>query len=116
MVNERRMKELGVTSRAPPPTVVGRARECPQCLRTQVPRCRVPCPAGCPAGPMPTLTAPDQPTERLVPESRRREPGTGREIVTPSYYERSTTDGMWQAPPPSSYSAPAGSPARILQR
>lgn len=67
--------------------------------------------------PMPTLTAPKQlPAERLVPESRQRDPGTGREFVTPSYYERSTPDGTWQAPPPMSYGAPAGSPMRIPGR
>jgi hypothetical protein len=66
--------------------------------------------------PMPTVTAPNQPTERLVPESRQREPGTGREIVTPSYYERSTPDGTWQAPPPTSYGAPPGNPTRIPGR
>ena len=66
--------------------------------------------------PRPSMTAPDQPTERLVPESRRREPGTGREIVTPSYYERRGPGGTWQAPPSISYGAPAGSATRIPGR
>ena len=62
--------------------------------------------------PIPQVTAPDQPTERLVPESRQREPGTGREIVTPPYYERSMPDRTWQSAPPTSYSTPTGSPTR----
>ena len=66
--------------------------------------------------PIPSVTAPSQPTERLVPESRQRDPGTGRDVVTPSYYERPGPDGTWQAPPPMSWGAPAGSPTRIPGR
>ena len=66
--------------------------------------------------PGPTLTAPDQPTGRLVPESRQRESGTGREIVTPPYYERSTPDGTWQSAPPTSYGAPTGGAPRLPGR
>jgi hypothetical protein len=65
--------------------------------------------------PRPTVTAPDQPTGRVVPESRQRESGTGREIVTPPYYERSTPDGTWQSAPPTSYGT-TGSPPRLPGR
>ena len=66
--------------------------------------------------PMPKVTAPDQPTERLVPESRQREPVTGKEIVTPPHYERSTPDGTWQSAPPTSYGTPTAIPPRIPGR
>jgi hypothetical protein len=39
--------------------------------------------------PVPSAPSPEQPTERVVPESRHRDPATGREIVVPPRYERS---------------------------
>ena len=62
------------------------------------------------------MTAPAEPTGRVVPESRQRESGTGRDIVTPPYYERSTPDGTWQSAPPTSYGTPTGSPPRLPGR
>jgi hypothetical protein len=67
--------------------------------------------------PMPTLAAPEQPPERVVPESRQRDLGTGKVFVVPPHYERSTTDRQWQAPPPTRYGTPPGeSPRRIPGR
>lgn len=66
--------------------------------------------------PRPTLAAPEEPTERLVPESRQRDPGTGKEMVIPPHYERSTTDRPWQAPPPTGYGTPGERPMRIPGR
>ena len=55
--------------------------------------------------PVPTLPAPDQPAERLVPERRLRDPGTGKEIVIPPHYERRITDQQSQVPPLTGYGA-----------
>jgi len=40
---------------------------------------------------VPTLAAPEQPIERLVPENRLRDHGTGKEIVIPPDYGRPIT-------------------------
>ena len=66
--------------------------------------------------PRPALPPSGQPTERLVPESRQREPGTGREIVTPPYYDRQTPDRVWQGPPPATYGPPRDTPPRMPGR
>jgi hypothetical protein len=66
--------------------------------------------------PRPALPPPGQPTERLVPESRGRDLGTGKDTVTPPHYERSTPDRLWQGPPPPSYTAPGESPTRVPGR
>lgn len=66
--------------------------------------------------PMPTLPAAEQPTERLVPESRQRDPRTGGEFVTPPRYERSSPDRSWQAPPPATFAPPGESPPRLPGR
>ena len=54
---------------------------------------------------MPRLPVPAQPTERLVPESRRRDPLTGQDKVISPHYERATT-GRPEAPPPIGYDPP----------
>ncbi len=56
--------------------------------------------------PVPSLPAPEQPTERVVPESRQRDPGTGREFVVPPHYERSTPGQPSSSPPPSAFPPP----------
>jgi hypothetical protein len=66
--------------------------------------------------PRPARAAPELPTERLVPESRQRELGTGKEIVTPPYYDRSTPDRPWQMPPSASYGTPGAGPTSIPGR
>ena len=66
--------------------------------------------------PRPALPAPPQPSERLVPESRQRESGTGKEYVTPPHYERSTPDRTFQGPPPTTYGPPSGTPGPIPGR
>jgi hypothetical protein len=55
--------------------------------------------------PIPKLAAPEEPTERLVPESRRRDTGTGKDKVVSPHYERATTDRP-EAPPPTGYDPP----------
>ena len=42
--------------------------------------------------PVLTVPVPVQPAERLVPESRQRDTGTGQQIVIPPHYERPITD------------------------
>src|SRR5262245_35992918 len=58
--------------------------------------------------PMPSLPAPEQPTQRLVPESRNRDSVTGRDVVVPPHYERSIP-GQTSSPPPGAL-PPAGEP------
>ena len=50
--------------------------------------------------PLPPAPAPEW---RLVPERRVHVPGTDREIVIPSYYERQFPDRAPQAPPVTGY-------------
>lgn len=73
---------------------------------------------------VPALPAPAPPAERLVPERRVRVPGTDRQIVVPSHYERRISDQQSQVPPLSGYGAggeiihiPAGErrPAELRQ-
>lgn len=59
--------------------------------------------------PRPKLAAPEQPTERLVPESRRRDIGTGTDKVVSPHYERTTTDRP-EGPPPTGYDPPGQRP------
>jgi hypothetical protein len=56
--------------------------------------------------PRPTLKTPEQPTERVVPESRQRDPGTGREVVVPQRYDRSSPDRPQQEAPSTTYGTP----------
>ena len=60
--------------------------------------------------PMPKAPPPEQPTERVLPES------PPREIVIPPNLERTPTDRPWPAPPPTSYGTPSGTPPRIPGR
>jgi hypothetical protein len=50
---------------------------------------------------------------RLVPERRVLVPGTSREIVIPSYYERLQPDGSWQAPPVTGYGTRGEGPVYV---
>lgn len=66
--------------------------------------------------PMPSLPAPDQPIERVVPESRQRDPATGREFVTPPRYERSTPGLPSSSPPPGAFPPPGDPLPRVRGR
>jgi hypothetical protein len=61
--------------------------------------------------PLPKLAAPEEPTERLVPESRRRDTGTNKDKVISPHYERATT-GRPEPPPPVGWDLPGPKPAR----
>ena len=58
--------------------------------------------------PVPSAPGPDQPTERVVPESRQRDPATGREFVVPPHYERSGPGQPSTSPPPPGALPPLG--------
>ena len=66
--------------------------------------------------PIPALPAPEQPLERLVPETRQRDPRTGGEFVTPPRYERSAPDQLRQPAPPTTFGPPGESPTRVPGR
>jgi hypothetical protein len=59
--------------------------------------------------PVPSAPGPDQPTERVVPESRQRDPATGREFVVPPHYERSVPGQPSSSPPPGAFPPPGDS-------
>ena len=65
--------------------------------------------------PLPKLAAPEAPTERLVPESRRRDTGTNTDRVISPHYERATT-GRPEPPPPVGWDLPGPKPARTPGR
>lgn len=62
---------------------------------------------------LPPLSPAPVPDSRLVPERRVRVPGTDREIVIPSYYERRLPDQSWQAPPVTGYGTRGEGPIYI---
>lgn len=63
--------------------------------------------------PVLTVPVPVQPAERLVPESRQRDTGTGQQIVIPPHYERPITDQHSASPPLTGYGVQGGGPVRI---
>ena len=62
---------------------------------------------------LPPLPAAPVPEWRLVPERRVQVPGTDREIVIPSYYERLVPVGPPQAPPVTGYGTRGEGPIYI---
>ena len=66
--------------------------------------------------PMPSLPGPTPPTERLVPESRHRDPATGREFVVPKHYERSTPGQPSSTPSPGAFPPPGDPLPRVRGR
>jgi len=62
---------------------------------------------------LPPLPPAPEPEWRLVPERRVQVPGTNREIVIPSYYERQGPIGPPQAPPVTGYDTRGAGPIYI---
>ena len=60
--------------------------------------------------PVPKAPVARQPAERLVPESRQRDTGTGQQIVVPPHYERPITNQHSESPPLTGYGGRAGAP------
>jgi hypothetical protein len=60
--------------------------------------------------PVPKAPVPGQPAERLVPESRQRDTGTGQQIVIPPHYERPITNQHSESPPLTGYGVQGGGP------
>ena len=59
--------------------------------------------------PIPSAPVPEQPAQRVVPESRHRDPATGREFVIPPRYERSGPGLPSSSPPPGAFPPPGDS-------
>jgi hypothetical protein len=62
---------------------------------------------------VPALGSAPSPEFRLVPERRVLVPGTDREIVIPSYYERQLPDQSWTQPPITGYGTRGEGPIYI---
>ncbi len=63
--------------------------------------------------PVPKAPVPGQPPDRLVPESRQRDTGTGQQIVIPPHYERPITNQHSESPPLTGYGVQGGGPVLL---